>query len=233
MQRRSSVLRRDRTLDTVDSKLVDVLPKVSIPSAEPRVRGSIVYNTQDDGILSDIWYSDGTRWIPLSLGPPIDAAYAYAEGHTNLVIAQSSAVTYSSGTIISEGFTSVPSTNEYSFVVAYSGVYEFDFYVAGVISSIDFSVEIQFAVFVNGELLGPQHVFRSGITDFNFAYGQRVAIGHGLIELVEGDEVFLVNNTSSFPITVSAVPRDILTPPRPAPAGEVGANIAFSLRRIS
>jgi hypothetical protein len=118
------------------------------------------------------------------------------------------------------GFTTVPPPGGTSFVIASSGAYEYDFYVAGMPST---NVPLEFVIFVNGVSQGPAHEFRSETSAS--ASDLPVIRGHGIIQLAAGDTVNLHNRTNTVTDTVTVISVPL--------GGEAGANRTLTLKKLN
>lgn len=153
------------------------------------------------------------------------SAYGYAVGQSSTVIGADSNVVFDLGATVfpNAGFTSVPAPAGTSFVVATSGVYQFDFYVSGLPAS---NVPLEFALYRNGTVAnvgGNGFEFRSNTSAT--ATDKLTVIGHGIILLTAGDVITLHNrtNTVTDTVTVTSVPL----------GGEAGPNRTLSLIKIA
>lgn len=163
------------------------------------------------------------------------SAYGYAVGQSDTVIGADANVVFDLGAtpFPNTGFTSVPTAggtdagNANAFIVATTGAYEFDFYVAGNHAS-GATVPLEFALWRNGAVAsvgGNAFEFRSN-QQATWATGDiQVVIGHGIIQLTAGDVIQLHNrtNTVTDTVTVTSVPT----------GGDASPNRTLTLKRIS
>jgi hypothetical protein len=105
-------------------------------------------------------------------------------------------------------------------VVATTGDYEFDFYVAGDPSTL---VALVFAIFIGGVSAGPNYEFVGA----NSPPQPLTCIGHGIIHLTALDNVTLRNRTGGGLDTVD------VTNPAAGGADADSSNRMFSLHRVS
>ena len=152
-------------------------------------------------------------------------AYGYAVGQSDALIGANADVIFDLGatTFPNAGFTSVPAPAGTSFVLSTSGVYEFDFYVAGTPSA---NFPLEFSIYRNGaqaNVGGNGYEFRSQTTAS--ATDVLVCRGEGIILLTAGDVITLHNRTQTVTATVlcTSVP----------PGGEAGPNRTLTLKRIA
>jgi hypothetical protein len=153
-------------------------------------------------------------------------AFGYAVGQSDAVIGANSDVVFDLGAtpFPNVGFTSVPAPAGTTFVVAATGDYEFNFYVAGAHASAA-TTSLEFALWRNGAVAavgGNAFEFRSnqqaGAGDIQVVRGQ------GIIHLTAGDAITLHNrtNTVTDAVTVTSIP----------PGGEAGPNRTLSLKQL-
>jgi len=134
-------------------------------------------------------------------------AYGYAAGQSTTSIGADADVIFDLGAtpFPNSGFTSVPAPAGTSFVVATTGDYEFDFYVAGT-HAAGATTPVQFALWINGAVAsvgGNAFEFssnlQSGATDVQVCRGQ------GIIKLTAGDVITLHNRTNTTTDAVASV----------------------------
>lgn len=155
------------------------------------------------------------------------SAYGYAVGQSDTVIGADADVVFDLGATVfpNVGFTSVPAPAGTTFVIAQTGVYEYDFYVAGDAASTGSS--LQFSIYVNAaepaEGAASAYKYRSNFS--STATDILLCTGSGLITLTAGDTVTLHNKTLSDTdaVTVTSVPA----------GGEAGPNRTLMLRKIN
>lgn len=149
-------------------------------------------------------------------------AYAHAVGQRSMIISANGTVDFDLGAtpFPNVGFTVVPPPGGNVFVVATTGDYEYDFYIAGVPST---GTSLEFALDVNGIVQGPAHEFRS---NFSATAGDVLVVrGQGIILLTAGDVVALRNRTLSGVDTVSVTSAP--------PGGEAGANVTTTFKKLN
>ena len=156
-------------------------------------------------------------------------AYGYAVGQSDsisgVVIAADSDVTFDLGALVfpHAGFTSVPAPSGSQFVLATSGVYEFDFFVAGT-HAAQATTPLVFALYRNGAVAavgGNAFEFRGTL---NPTLAQ-TCVGHGIIQLTAGDVITLHNRTNTVTdfVTVTSAPTGV----------DASPNRTLALKRIA
>jgi len=151
------------------------------------------------------------------------SAYGHAVGQSDNVIGADALVGYDLGATVfpNAGFTSVPAPGGgTSFVVATSGAYEYDFYIAGLPAS---NVPLEFVLQIGAVMQGPAHEFRSETTAT--ATDVLVCRGQGIIQLTAGDSVAVRNRTNTVTDTVTQASVPL--------GGEAGANRTFTLKKLN
>ena len=157
-------------------------------------------------------------------------AYGCAVGQSATTVAGGAAVVFDLGATPypNAGFSSVPAPGGTTFTVGSSGVYEFDFHVAGT-DGAGTTQSLQFGVWRNGALpsgLGgaQAYIFQSGIGAATGA--TMICSGKGLIQLTAADTITLVNMTNGSATTVTfASPQTGVT--------VAGATRSLMLKRIA
>ena len=163
------------------------------------------------------------------------SVYGYAVGQSDATIGADANVVFDLGAtpFPNTGFTSVPTAggtdagNADAFVIATTGAYEFNFYIAGNHAS-GATVPLEFALWRNGAVAsvgGNAFEFRSN-QQATWATGDtQVVVGHGIIQLTAGDVIQLHNRTNltTDTVTVTSIPT----------GGEASPNRTFSLKKIS
>ena len=163
------------------------------------------------------------------------SASGYAVGQSDATIGADANVVFDLGAtqFPNIGFTSVPTAggsdarNANAFVIATTGVYEFDFYVAGNHTS-GATIPLEFALWRNGAVAsvgGNAFEFRSN-QQATWAVGDtQVVVGHGIIQLTAEDIIQLHNRTNltTDTVTVTSIPT----------GGEASPNRTLLLKKIS
>jgi hypothetical protein len=154
-------------------------------------------------------------------------AFGYAAGQNDTVIGANADVVFDLGAtpFPNSGFTSVPAPGGTTFVIASSGIYEFNFYVAGTHAS-GATTSLEFALWRNGAVAsvgGNAFEFRSN--QQGGAGDVQVCRGQGIILLTAADTITLHNrtNTVTDAVTVTSIP----------PGGEAGPNRTLCLKKLN
>jgi len=181
---------RDTPHYSLNAAKLKVLPKIDVAIAQPRPRGAVAYDVDTD----TIWYSNGLEWLPLSTDD--ENIYGYAEGSNATTFAANALITFNTGTIESNGITG-PAANGSSFTIAVggAGVYEFDFYLSGHDTDVVTDRTPQVVLNVNGVDLSSTYLYSAGTP--NVVDTNKVLVGHGFVELDDGDVIALKNRTGN------------------------------------
>jgi len=207
---------RDRDFDFLDIKKLAVLPKIDVTIAQPRPRGALAYNVNDD----TIWYSDGVEWKQLVTG--FANAYGYAIGaNDEYTIDADADVVFNLGATPSLNLGDF--TDSTTFTATMPGIYQFNLYVIGNANLDDERVMLCFAIYVNHSSV---QEFKSGV-NIN-SESQLVCTGDGMITLRAGDEITLHNRTT----TVLGDQTAVYVRPGAAFGGDNCTNRALTLRRL-
>jgi len=136
------------------------------------------------------------------------SAFGMAVGQSDAVIGADSAVVFDLGAtpFPNAGFTSVPAPGGTTFVVAATGTYEFDFFVAGT-HAAQATTPLVFAIYRNGATAGQAFEFRGALNPTIF----QTVVGHGILTLTAGDAITLHNrtNTVTDAVTVTSAPSGV------------------------
>lgn len=184
----------------LNNSTVQISPSGVLSTAALKITASPVagYVLMSDSSGNGTWQATG--------GPgPSTPAYGYAAGTDTSTIAGGAFIPFSVGatTFPNIGFTSVPAAAGTSFVVASTGVYEFNFYVAandaaGTTLIIEVGLDV-------GGTVSAGYSFRSALA--TSANAEMVCVGNGLISLTATNVVSLKNitNASATAITFTSM----------------------------
>lgn len=130
-------------------------------------------------------------------GPATEAVYGFAVGQNTITVAPNDDVTFDlGGTPFPNAGLIVPVPGASPFVILADGIYEYNFYIAGVSSTVP--AALQFALTVNGVSQGPAHEFSGDFSsDFSTVRGQ------GIITLAGASVVQIRNRTLAGTAAVS------------------------------
>lgn len=155
------------------------------------------------------------------------SAYGYAVGQSTTTIGADSDVVFDLGAtpFPNAGFTSVPAPAGTSFVIATTGVYEFNFYVASTTHAAFATTPLVFGIYRNGAIAtvaGNAYEFRG---TFSTTDANQSVRGEGIIALTAGDVITLHNrtNTVTDTVTVAATQTGV----------EASPNRTFTLKKIN
>ena len=133
---------------------------------------------------------------------PPALCYGRAIGTAAVAVAAGAVIPFSAGAIVSLGFTSVPAAAGTTFVVATTGVYEFQFNVCAA-DAAGATVPLVITLEVNGVANNVLLTFRSDLATGDT--GNMICTGSGILNLVATNTVRLrnVTNASGTAITLN------------------------------